>query len=142
MPHSYIPLRELPLKHDFMFGQVMRNPRICKLFLEALLETQLDRIEYIDTQKDLKDAYLYHGIRLDVYLKDETGTVYNIEMQSNPEEYQEHRARYYQSGMDRRGLEAGKSYAELAESYIIFICDFDYFHRGLALYERVSYLKG
>ena len=35
MERRIIPLKELPLKNDFMFGQVMRNPEICKLFLEG-----------------------------------------------------------------------------------------------------------
>ncbi len=37
MERLIIPLKDLPLRNDFMLGQVMRNPRICKLFLEALL---------------------------------------------------------------------------------------------------------
>ncbi len=38
MPKQYTitPLSELPLWNDFMFGQVMRTEKICKLFLEAL----------------------------------------------------------------------------------------------------------
>ena len=32
-----IPFRELPLSNDFLFGEVMRKPEICGLFLEALL---------------------------------------------------------------------------------------------------------
>ena len=142
MEQAIIPLKELPLRNDFMFGQVMRNPRICKLFLEALLGKQIDRIQYIDRQKDLKDGWLSHGIRLDVYLKDKLGTVYNIEMQATGEPGQERRVRYYQSGIDRYELESGDPYFELSESYIIFLCDFDYYKKGLAVYERVSYLKG
>lgn len=38
-----IPLKNLPLKNDFMFGQVMRNPDICKLFLEELLGKEIDK---------------------------------------------------------------------------------------------------
>lgn len=38
MPKQYTitPLSELPLKSDFMFGQVMCSDEICRLFLEAL----------------------------------------------------------------------------------------------------------
>ena len=34
---SFIPLSELPLRNDFMFGAVMRTEEICQLFLEELL---------------------------------------------------------------------------------------------------------
>ena len=39
-----IPLSQLPLKDDFMFGEVMRNEKVCKLFLEALLGKKIARI--------------------------------------------------------------------------------------------------
>ena len=32
-------------------------------------------------------------------------------------------------------------YTSLSESYIIFVCDFDYFHIGKAVGERISFLK-
>ena len=82
MKRKIIPLKELPLKNDFMFGQVMRNPEICKLFLEELLGVEIERIEYIEQQKGIQDSYANHGIRLDIYLRDSANTVYAIEMQT------------------------------------------------------------
>lgn len=136
-----IPLKELPLSNDFMFSQVMRNEDICILFLEALLQRDIKRIVFIDKQKDLSDSYTSHGIRLDVYINDENGTVYNIEMQNSSRRVLERRCRYYQSGMDRHLLEKNADYDELGETYIIFVCNFDYFRRGLAVYERESKFK-
>jgi len=136
-----IPLRELPLKNDFMFGQVMRNADICKLFLEELLGQKIDRIEYIENQKELSDSYEHHGIRLDVYLHDGAGTVYAIEMQTIRKCALEKRVRFYQGSIDRNELLKGHSYSKLSESFVIFICDFDYFGTGLAVNERVSFIK-
>lgn len=143
MPPQYkvIPLSELPLHSDFMFGQVMRSEEICKLFLEALLDVSIQRIEFLDQQKDLADSYEYHGIRLDVYLKDEAGTVFNVELQAERRNDLQKRVRFYQSGIDRSELPKGADYADLSESYIIFVCNFDYFHIGKAVGERVSFLK-
>lgn len=141
MERKIIPLRELPLKNDFMFGQVMRNPDICKLFLEDLLDREIDHIEYIENQKELCDSYEHHGIRLDVYLRDDAGTVYAIEMQTTRKCDLELRVRFYQGSMDRNELLKGHSYSKLSESYIIFVCDFDYFGTGLAVNEKISYIK-
>ena len=143
MPKQYTitPLSELPLKSDFMFGQVMRSEEICKLFLEALLGIDIQRIEFLDRQKEMNDSYEYHGIRLDVYLKDEKGTVFNVEIQADRKDGLPRRVRFYQSGIDRNELPKGADYASLSESYIIFVCDFDYFHIGKAVGERVSFLK-
>lgn len=136
------PLSELPLSNNFMFGEVMRHPEVCTLFLEALLQKKIARIEYIGKEQDISDSYLNHGIRLDVYLADAEGTRYDVEMQRTDQKALERRIRYYQSGIDRTLLEKGVDYEELPESYIIFVCDFDYYKRGLACYERVSTIKG
>lgn len=143
MPKQYTitPLSELPLRNDFMFGQVMRTEEICRLFLEALLGIEIQRIEFLDRQKDFTDSYDYHSIRLDVYLKDEAGTVFNVEIQAERRDNLPRRVRFYQSGIDRSELPKGADYASLSESYIIFICDFDYFHIGKAVGERAAFLK-
>lgn len=144
MPLQYeiTPLSELPLRNDFMFGEVMRTGEICQLFLEELLGIHIRRIEFIDKQKDLSDSYTHHGIRLDVYLRDEAGTVFNVEMQSVRNDDLPRRARFYQGAIDRSELQKAVNYDELPESYVIFVCDFDYFHIGKAVGERVSFLKG
>ena len=139
--YKIVPLSELPLHADFMFGQVMRSGEICKLFLEALLGVPIQRIEFLDRQKDFTDSYEYHGIRLDVYLKDEAGTVFNVEIQAERRDGLPKRVRYYQSGIDRGELPKGVNYVNLSDSYIIFVCNFDYFHIGKAVGERVSFLK-
>ena len=138
-PYSITPLSELPLHNDFMFGQVMRSEGICKLFLEALLDVSIQRIEYLDMQKDFTDSYEYHSIRLDVYLKDDKGTVFNVEIQAERRDELPKRVRFYQSGIDRGELPKGADYANLSESYIVFVCNFDYFHIGKAVGERVSF---
>ena len=38
-------------------------------------------------------------------------------------------------------LPKSADYASLSESYIIFVCDFDYSHIGKAVGERISLLK-
>lgn len=137
-----IPLSELPLRNDFMFAEVMRTSDICQLFLEELLGISIQRIEFIDKQKDLSDSYTHHGIRLDVYLKDESGTVFNVEMQSVKDDDLAKRARFYQGAIDRSELSKSTDYSELSDSYIIFVCDFDYFHIGKAVGKRISFLEG
>ena len=68
--NGILPFATLPLRHHFMFGQVMQNPRICKLFLEALFEWEIEDIKYVHREKDLDDSFLSRGVRLDIYLRD------------------------------------------------------------------------
>ena len=90
----------------------------------------------------------YKGVRLDVYAKDEKNTHFNVEMQTVPKEALGKRARYYHSQIDMEMLETGAEYPELANSYVIFICDFDpfgwrkyrYTFRNLCLEEELAEL--
>ena len=130
--------KNLPLSDRFMFGEVMRNSGICKLFLEELLQCKIERIVFAAKEADLSDTVLGHGIRLDVFLADEN---YDVEMQNTSDSI-EKRSRYYQSVIDRELLKRSMDYDKLPESFIIFICNFDHVGKGLAKYERVSYYKG
>ncbi len=114
------------------------------MFLEELLGEPIERIEFITKEDTVSDVAGYHGIRLDVFMKG-SKKIYNVEMFSRA--YKDYkplpqRGRYYQGMIDRRSLESGKDYRELPDSYIIFVCDFDYFKIGDALYERVMVIKG
>ena len=131
-----IPFQELPLSNDFMFGEVMIRPEICRMFLEALLDKKIARIEYINKQQDVSNSYTSHGIRMDVYLRDEANTVYSIEMQTKVGPVLFKRIRYYQGMIDRHNLPKAKHYSLLPESFIIMICTKDLIGRGLAVYKR------
>ena len=119
-------LSDLTIKNDFMFGSVMINPENCKEFLERALEIEIDRVD-VSREKSMVYHPDYKGIRLDVYAKDENNTCYNVEMQMTKKPALGRRSRYYQSQMDMDILLSGREYAELPDSYVIFICDFDPF---------------
>ena len=74
-------LQELNLEDDFLFAKVMSDKEICKEFLEKLLNIEIDRIEMPENQKTIDLLLECKGIRLDVYVKDENDTVYNIDIQ-------------------------------------------------------------
>ena len=74
------------------------------------------------------------GVRLDVYVDDMQGTVYDIEMQAIDTKELPKRSRYYQSMIDLTVLEKGASYEDLKKSYVIFICMADVFGKGRYVY--------
>ena len=75
------PWEELTIRDDYMFKLIMRRKRICKKLLERTLRMKIREIRYLETEKSMKSQYSSKGIRLDVYVRDEKETVYNIEMQ-------------------------------------------------------------
>ena len=124
---------ELTFTDDFMFGTIMKNKPICKGVLERLLHIKVGKIEYPSLQKTIAPFYESKGIRLDVYVA-ESSRVFDIEIQTSVPPDLPKRTRYYQSLMDVDNLLRGQSYAELKDSYVLFICTQDPFNKGLPVY--------
>lgn len=96
---------ELQLKDDFMFSVVMRNPKFCKPFLERVLGIKIFRMEYPRSQDTIDLSADAKSVRLDIYVEDDSNSVYNIEMQTTEKTIiQEHwRKRWRQSEKMRNG---------------------------------------
>ena len=120
----------LKIYNDFIFAKVMRNPKLCKGLLERLLDIQIDHVEYPEEQKVIDIAKDSKSIRLDVYLKDNKGTVYNVEIQTTGNKNLPKRTRYYAGMIDLNEIEKGADYKSLPQNFVIFICTFDTFGKG------------
>ena len=127
---------ELTIQDNFLFQKVMQNKRICKHLIELILQIKIKEISFPETEKTMGARYDRKSIRLDVYVKDETGRVFDIEMQCTDghDDALAKRTRYYQGSIDMDLLEKGHIYEELKPTFIIFICTFDPFHQGLPIY--------
>jgi len=124
-----IKWEEIGISNDFLFGRVMQNPKLCKKLLETILEIEIERIEYPEGQKVInleKDA---KSVRLDIFVRDEKQSVYDIEMQACSSTELPKRSRYYTAMLDLDMLDKGVSYKELKHSFVIFICTFDAFDK-------------
>ena len=127
--------QELTFTDDFMFGKVLvNNPEICRRLLEVLLEIKIKKISFPERQKTIEILVDGKGVRLDVYVDDENGTIYNIEMQTRVKKELPKRSRYYQGMIDMNLIERGAKYKELKLSFVIFICLKDPFGYGLPVY--------
>ena len=126
-------LQDLTIKDNFMFCAVMSEEENCIGFLEMVLGFPIAKID-VSYERNMVYHPEYKGIRLDVYAKDEANKHYNVEMQVRREIPIEKRARYHHSQMDMELLSAGISYEELPDTFVIFICDYDPFGKGLYYY--------
>lgn len=129
------PIEELTIMDDFMFSAVMRQEKLCKPLLEYILKVKIREIVYVKPQ-DTVDATAYDtkSIRLDVYVEDDKGTVYDIEVQATDRGNLPRRTRFYQSMIDIRAIEKGADYKTLKKSYVIFICNYDPFKKNRYVY--------
>ena len=133
---------DLSISNDFLFGKVMQDAELCKELLQRILpELDIDHVEYPELQKTIKEDFEAKGIRLDAYVNDGKGTVYDIEMQAVTSKYLPRRTRYYQSMIDLQLVDKGQDYDTLNDSYIIFICLSDLFGKGRYRYSFENICK-
>lgn len=60
----------------------MQNAELCKELLQRILpELEIDHIEYPELQKAIKLDADAKSVRLDIYVRDDKNSVYDIEMQ-------------------------------------------------------------
>ena len=131
---AFKPIEELTLMDDYMFAAVMRDTKHLKPLLEYILEIKIAKIELVEPQKTAKEGYSSKGIRLDLYVEDEKGTIYNVEVQTTDKRNLPRRMRYYQSVIDIHVLHPGDDYRNLRKSFVIFICSYDPFGRNRYIY--------
>ena len=134
MSNTIKPLEELTLMDDYMFAAVMRDEMNLKPLLEYILKVKILGIEFIEPQKTEKEGYGSHGIRLDLYVQDNKGRVFNVEVQTSTKRNLPKRMRYYQSVIDINVLAPGVDYSKLNRSFVIFICNYDPFGKGRYIY--------
>ena len=119
---------------DFIFCKVMQNKKL----LARLIHLILPELEFKDIsvqpQKSIEIGKDIHGVRFDVYVTLNDGTIVDVEMQVLNHKYLPKRLRYYSSISDMDMLEKGCVYSKLRDSYVIMICPFDMFGRGRHIY--------
>lgn len=139
----------LTFTNNYVFLEVMNNKKRCQYLIEKVLHIPIKRVLHITAERHTNSPRLSSkSIRLDVYVETLDGTVIDLEMQvtgkgstvyrSADEEVVTSelplRTRYYQSLISMDMLRKGMDYPELRKSYVIFICTFDPYGKGLPVY--------
>ena len=139
----------LTFTNNYVFQEVLKNKELCKYLIEQILHIHVKDIEYLVAERAVNSPRISSkSIRLDVYVENQEGTVLDIEMQVTGEGSTVYanrdesavikslplRTRYYQSLISMDMLRRGMKYRELHKSYVIFICTFDPFGKGLPVY--------
>ena len=128
-----------PFSSQLIFALVMENEGLCKELLERIFEGRhIKELKILDKVSVKTEATILIGanaksIRMDVLFEDATSW-YDIELQVENERDIPKRSRYYRGVLDVKNLKRGDKYNSLKPSYIIFICQFDYYNAGEAVY--------
>lgn len=98
-----------------------------------MLGIEIEKIVYLEREKDLRIDPYSKGIRLDVHVKD-SSRIFCLEMQCDDRKDLPLRTRYYQGLQGISFLDKGNIYRNLPETYILFVCLFDLFGKNLPVY--------
>ena len=131
---------DFPYTDRWVFPIVMQEQSICRQFLERLFPGRVirelnvkDGFTRITPEKYIQISAFSHGIQLDVMFEGDD-QIYDIEMQMRWYTNIPKRSRYYHTMMDASFLKHAEDYSKLKPQYVIFICPFDPFKMGEAIY--------
>lgn len=114
---------------DKVFGWVMADRTFCKFVLQTVLPNlRISHVDFIEPQKELTNAdRTSKDVRLDVLVTDDQKRIYDIDIQVANHHNLGKRMRFYQAKIDEHyTLQKGATYNDLRDSYVIFLCSFDF----------------
>ena len=116
--HRPTQWEDLTIANDFVFCKAMLDEGLCRDVLEAVLQVEIDHVEHVERQHVIDAGPQSKAVRLDVYVRDGKGTVYDVEMQVCREPGLARRSRYYHAQMAMEQLERGASYRRLPDALV------------------------
>ena len=130
----------LTIQNRFLFAKVMGQKENCLPLLQRLFpEFHITDIRYVEAEKTVEGSIDSKAVRLDVYVQDSDKRAFTLEMQVDDRGNLPMRSRYYSSMIDEDLLSKGQDYDEILPAYVIFICPFDLFEKGLHRYTFMNY---
>ena len=126
-------LSKFILMDDDFMRVVLKDIRCTEYILQTILRKPRLRVKEQVLQEDLKNLQ-GRSVILDCLCTDESGAVYNIELQNSRSGASPLRARYHAGMIDMHILKAGENFTRLPESYVIFICRKDVLKENRQIY--------
>ena len=135
-------LEELNLVDDFLVNSLTSHKiygeQSARYILECILHRQIGKLTVVPQRFFCGENTETHGIRLDVYLDEENGEIFDIEPDQNDGKEEivslPRRVRFYHAKIDAGNLTAGDTYGSLRNVIVIFITTYDPFGLNRMVY--------
>lgn len=150
-------LRELDLLDDFLFQEMVSNPRtgeeFCRILLRVILGREVRKVKITPQRAVQGHNTKEYGVRLDAYIEDvsgeesmedvqmldaeviQQGDIYDIEPNKVKEKKRlPRKMRYYHGLIDTKLLKTGIDYEKLPRVFIIMILPYDPFDKNRMVY--------
>lgn len=135
-------LQELNLVDDFLMNRLTSHKvygeKAAGYILSCILERQIGKLTVVPQYFCCGEDRETHGVRLDVYLDEQAGGIFDIEPDQNSGVEEQsalpRRVRFYHAKLDAGSLASGEEYRNLRNVVVIFITTYDPFGLGRMVY--------
>lgn len=127
-------IQKMTLMDDIFFNSFMDNNVGAMEYILNIILARTDlKVLQVQAQHGVPNLY-GRSVRFDVFATDQYGREYNFEVQNANSGADPKRARYNSDMLDLRKLKAGDDFAQLPETYVIFITANDVLGYNLPIY--------
>ena len=127
-------IQKMTLMDDIFFNSFMDNNVGAMEYILNIILARTDlKVLQVQAQHGVPNLY-GRSVRFDVFATDQYGREYNFEVQNANSGADPKRARYNSDMLDLRKLKAGDDFAQLPETYVIFITANDVLGYKLPIY--------
>ncbi|MDE6639747.1 MAG: Rpn family recombination-promoting nuclease/putative transposase [Acetatifactor sp.] len=109
-----------------------------RYILECILRHKIRHLTVVPQKVWYGDQPENHGVRLDIYLDEEDGEIFDLEPDNNSSAADvaalPRRARFYHAKIDSGNFTAGEDYSNLRNVVVVFITTYDPFKRNRMIY--------
>ena len=127
-------VRNLTLMSDVFMSVALNDIPACQYVLRILTGIKTLKVKEVRTQAKISKTASRDAV-LDVLAEDETGRLYDLEIQQLDTVDHARRTRFYSAMIDSSYLEKGKTYSDLPEVYVIYVSETDLWKAGYTTYE-------
>ncbi len=126
-------IQRFVLMDDTFMRKVFEDKECAELLLRIILNRDDLTVNSVTSQQRINNLQ-GRSVQLDIYAVDKNNRHYNIEVQRDDSGAVPERARYNSSLMDANLTHSGDNYADLPETYVIFITENDVLKGSKPLY--------
>ena len=126
--------KEYNLLSDAFMSVALRDIPACQYVLRILTGIKDLKVREVRPQYRVSKIESHDAV-LDVLAEDETGRLFDLEIQRADTLDHARRTRFYSSMIDSNYLEKGKTYSDLPEVYVIYVSETDLWKAGYTTYE-------
>lgn len=125
---------------DVFFEVLADDIAFCQEILRVILEDDALVVNDVIVQSSKRNLY-GRSVRLDALCTLGNGEKVNIEVQRSADDNHLKRVRFNAASIAVKESQAGEAYENVSEIYVVYISEFDIFHRGKTIYHVDSTIR-